>query len=127
VPPGDQIRQLPADSDARLSVISTTWHKRAEAANRTLRGMPDLTDDARRNRLAIDYFGMHRDQDPDGSVEFNLPIGEWIRVFHANGFVIEALLEPQPPEGATSTYRDAADYAWARRWPMEMVWKVRKG
>ena len=35
------------------------------------------------------------------------------------------LLEPQVPEGATTTY-DWAPYEWARRWPIEEIWKVRK-
>lgn len=86
----------------------------------------DRQTDAMTDRLILPYFGIHRDVEPDGPVEFNLPIGEWIRLFGANGFSVEALLEPQAPEGATSTYRDAADYAWARRWPMEMIWRVRK-
>jgi hypothetical protein len=74
----------------------------------------------------MDYFGMHRIQEEDGPVEYNLPIGEWIRLFRANGLVIEALIEPQPAEDATSTYRDDADRAWARRWPMDQIWKLRK-
>ena len=77
-------------------------------------------------RLQRDYFGMHRWDDPDGSVEFNLPIGEWIRLFRTNGLEIEDLLEVRPPDGATSTYRDEAATAWARRWPMEQIWRVRK-
>ncbi|HET7636338.1 MAG TPA: class I SAM-dependent methyltransferase [Candidatus Limnocylindria bacterium] len=83
--------------------------------------------DAMSDRLVMDYFGMHRIQEEDGPVEYNLPIGEWIRLFRANGLAIEALIEPQPPEDATSTYRDEHDRAWARRWPMEMIWRVRKG
>jgi hypothetical protein len=42
---------------------------------------------------------MHRWDDPEGSVEFNLPTGEWIRLFREHGFEIEALIEVQPPEG----------------------------
>ena len=78
------------------------------------------------DRLQRDSFGMHRWDDPEGSVEFNLPTGEWIRLFREHGFEIEALIEVQPPEGATSTYRDEAATAWARRWPMEQIWKVRR-
>ncbi len=77
-------------------------------------------------RLQRDYFGMHRWDDPDGSVEFNLPIGEWIRLFRTNGLEIEDLLEVRPPDEATSTYRDEAATTWARRWPMEQIWRVRK-
>jgi len=78
------------------------------------------------DRLQRDYFGMHRWDDPEGSVEFNLPTGEWIRLFRANGLEVEDLIEVRPPEGATSTYRDDAATAWARRWPMEQIWKVRR-
>jgi len=77
-------------------------------------------------RLHRDWFGMHRQTWSDGAVEFELTYGDWIRLFRANGFVIEALVEVQPPEGAASTYRNEAETAWARRWPMEQIWKVRK-
>jgi ubiquinone/menaquinone biosynthesis C-methylase UbiE len=82
--------------------------------------------DAWSETLQRDYFGMHRWDDPQGTVEFNLPTGEWIRLFRANGLVVEDLLEVRPPAGAASTYRDEAATAWARRWPMEQIWKVRK-
>ena len=78
------------------------------------------------DRLVLDAFGMHRDDEPDGAVGFNLPYGEWVRLFRRNGFTIEALVEIQPAEGAESTYRSAEETAWARRWPMEEIWKVRK-
>jgi ubiquinone/menaquinone biosynthesis C-methylase UbiE len=78
------------------------------------------------DRLVLDYFGIHRYDEPDGSVGFNLPYGDWIRLFRQNGFSVEALIEIQPPEGAESTYRTAEETAWARRWPMEEIWKVRK-
>lgn len=86
----------------------------------------DPATDAMTDRLVTSYFGMHRDVELDGPVAYNLPIGEWIAVFTANGLVVEDLMEPMPPEGATSTYRDADDYAWARRWPMEMIWRLRR-
>ena len=79
--------------------------------------------------LQGDYFGMHelRYLEADGteSVDFQLPYGEWIRLFRANGFVVEALIETRPAGEAQSTYRTRADLDWARRWPMECIWKVR--
>jgi SAM-dependent methyltransferase len=81
--------------------------------------------DAMSERLQRDYFGMHRLELED-HVEFDLGYGDWVRLFRANGLVVEDLVEVQPPEGAPSTYRSAADTAWARRWPMEQIWKVRK-
>ena len=73
-----------------------------------------------------DYFGLHRLELGDGPVEFELPYGEWIALFRASGLAVEELREIRPPEGATSTYRSEAETAWARRWPTEQIWKVRK-
>jgi SAM-dependent methyltransferase len=72
------------------------------------------------------YFGMHRHEWPDGVVEYQLTHGEWIRVFREAGFAIEALLEIQPPEGATTTYREGSETDFSRRWPTEQIWTVRK-
>jgi ubiquinone/menaquinone biosynthesis C-methylase UbiE len=78
-------------------------------------------------RLVRPYFGMHRFDDlADEPVEFNLPYGEWIRLFRENGFRIEALVEVRPAEGAESTYRTAKETEWARSWPMEEIWRCRK-
>jgi SAM-dependent methyltransferase len=76
--------------------------------------------------LRLDYFGLHRLEDEDGLVQFHLPYGEWIRLFRENGLVVEALREVQPPEGVESTYRNADETEWARHWPMEHIWSVRK-
>jgi SAM-dependent methyltransferase len=82
----------------------------------------DVTD-----RLSMDYFGLHEVETGEADhVEFNLPYGEWIRLFRRNGFVVEDLLELRPPAGATSTYRSERAREWARRWPMEHIWKVRR-
>ena len=82
-------------------------------------------DDTERT-LNHDYFGMHRWETPEGAVEFNLGHGDWIRLFRANGLTVEDLLELRAPEGAESPYRSASEAAWARRWPMEQIWKLRK-
>ena len=86
----------------------------------------DEARDTHGTELLADYFGMHRWDDPEGSVDFMLPYGEWIRLFRRNGLAVEDLIEVRPPEGARSTYRSAEDAAWARRWPLEQIWKVRK-
>jgi SAM-dependent methyltransferase len=77
------------------------------------------------DRLVVDYFGMHRLDDGETST-FQLPYGEWIRLFRANGLVVEDLIEPRPADGATSSYRTDEELAWARRWPAEEIWRVRK-
>ena len=78
------------------------------------------------DRLVIDYWGMHELPDPDGATGFQLPYGEWIRLFIDSGFAIESLIELRPPADATSTYRSEHDREWARRWPMEQIWRVRR-
>jgi hypothetical protein len=40
--------------------------------------------------------------------------------------VIEDLIELRPPTGASSTYKDFVSYEWARRWPAEQIWRVRR-
>src|SRR5919106_2097069 len=78
------------------------------------------------DRLRRDYFGMHRFEWPDeDSVEFHLGYGDWIRLLRASGFDVEDLVELRPPEGSTTRY-PWADLAWARRWPIEEIWKARK-
>jgi SAM-dependent methyltransferase len=77
------------------------------------------------DRLALDYFGLHLLEDED-EISFQLPYGEWIRLFRANDLIVEELVEPRPPDDGTSTYRDAAELAWARRWPAECIWRLRR-
>jgi ubiquinone/menaquinone biosynthesis C-methylase UbiE len=78
------------------------------------------------DRLLRPYFGIHRWEDADGSVMFMLEMGEWIRLFRRTGFAIEDLVEVQPPDDAQSTYKTPEQTAWARKWPLEQIWKVRR-
>jgi len=77
-------------------------------------------------RLHADYFGMHRFQDPDGEVEFQLGYGDWIRLFRSNGLEVRDLVELRAPEVGETTYVDFAPRSWSRRWPAEHVWVLRK-
>jgi SAM-dependent methyltransferase len=75
------------------------------------------------------YFGLGRivwEDEPDEPVAFTRTQGGWFRLFRANGLTVERLHEVQPPPGAVSTYRDEAQTEWARKWPMEQIWVVRK-
>jgi SAM-dependent methyltransferase len=77
--------------------------------------------------LQRDYFTMRRFEWPDeGSIEFHLPYGEWIRLFRANGLVVDDLVEIQAPEGGDPGQWDFVTEDWARRWPSEQIWKLRK-
>ena len=69
---------------------------------------------------------MHELPDPDGTVIYQVPYGEWIKLFVDNGFAIESLIELRPPADAISSYRTEQDREWARRWPMEQIWRVRR-
>jgi len=77
------------------------------------------------NALRHDYFGMHALPDDDG-ICFQLPYGEWIRLFRRCGLEVEDLIEIQAPEGATTPYEGYVSPEWARRWPAENIWKLRK-
>ena len=78
-------------------------------------------------QLVRDLFGMHRFTWPeDGSTEFNLPHGEWIRLLRRSGFEVEDLVEVQAPAGAPPNRWESVTPEWARRWPSEEIWKARK-
>ncbi len=85
----------------------------------------DVKTDRVERRLINDYFGLTY-LDWGDSVDFQIPYGEWIRLFRRNGLIIEDLIETRPASGATSTYRSAEENEWARHWPMESIWKLRK-
>lgn len=74
--------------------------------------------------LVRDYFSIYSQED-DGIVDFNVPIGEWIRIFVRSGLVVEDMIEVRPPEGATSSF-GGRPLEWTRRWPAELLWAVRK-
>ncbi len=87
----------------------------------------DLRADRLGRRLIHDYFRTRVIRDlSDPSVEFQLPYGEWVELFVACGLAIERLVEPRAAANARSSYVSTADARWARHWPSEMIWKVRK-
>lgn len=84
-------------------------------------------DDHPGERLQVGYFEEMRRIEPAGeAVDFQLPYGEWIALFRSSGFVVEDLIELRPDADATSSYRTDADREWARRWPMEHIWRARR-
>ena len=77
--------------------------------------------------LRHDYFGMHRwEWSEDDAIDFHIGYGDWIRVLRGNGLEVEDLIELQAPEGPEGTRFGWPSRAWARRWPMEEIWKARK-
>ena len=75
--------------------------------------------------LSRDYFDLSKIEDAD-TVEYQLPYGAWIRLFGRHSFAIEDLVELRPPVNANTTYQDFVPAAWARRWPAEHIWRLRK-
>lgn len=76
--------------------------------------------------LHTSYFGMHRAEwTADETVDYQLPYGDWIRLFRSNDLLVEDLIEIQPPRGSRTTF-PGRPLSWARRWPAEMIWKARK-
>lgn len=80
--------------------------------------------------LVRDYFAIDRIDwselgDDEGGVEFNLPLSGWFKLFREVGFLVEDYLEIQPPPNV-SDERFYVTAAWARRYPAEQVWKLRK-
>lgn len=81
-------------------------------------------------RLIRPYFDLHRvdwtevEIDP-GGVEFTLSLERWFALFRRVGFVVEDVREPRPAHAGDETvFFATAD--WARRWPSEIVFKLRK-
>ncbi len=89
-----------------------------------------LTYDWRRRRqdtrLGVGFFEQRVFSTGEGSVDFHVGHGEWIRLFRAHGLAVEDLVELRAPEDPTTTYVDFVPHDWARRWPAEEIWTVRK-
>jgi ubiquinone/menaquinone biosynthesis C-methylase UbiE len=86
----------------------------------------DTAEDRVSTKLQTSYFDNRVAEEQDGSVCFSLPYGEWIRLFKKSGFEIEDLIEIRPSAQATSTYRDWVSREWARSWPAEQIWRLRR-
>jgi len=80
--------------------------------------------------LVRDYFELgtldwrNVDIDP-GGVEFNLPISRWFKLFGEVGFVVADYYEIQAPASAAGD-EFGVSAAWAKRFPSEHVWKLKK-
>jgi SAM-dependent methyltransferase len=87
---------------------------------------PEADAAAATDRMLRPTFGLHRVEWPGThGVEFHLSHGDWIRLLRRHGFALEDLVELRPAADATTRY-PFVTLEWARRWPCEEVWKVRK-
>ena len=75
--------------------------------------------------LELPYFGMHALDVGEEGINFNLPYGDWIRLFRATGLMVEDLVEIRAPGDAPDEV-SGRPKGWARRWPAEHFWKAHK-
>lgn len=81
-------------------------------------------------RLHRPWFDLHRLDwrdsaiDP-GGIEFNLPFSAWLGLFADAGFGVEGYLELQAPPDAEGQ-KFMAPASWAKQFPSEQVWKLRR-
>ncbi len=85
----------------------------------------DTDSDSVAPRFSSAYFSLESIEDDD-TVSYQLPYGEWIRLFRSNGLILDDLIELRPPAGARTSYSDYVPLDWARRWPAENIWKLSK-
>lgn len=79
-----------------------------------------------RDQLVRDYFSNYRMEFPgDGAIEFHPTHGEWVQLQRATGFELDRLIEVQAPSTASGDF-DFATPEWAKRWPSEDIWVLRK-
>jgi hypothetical protein len=79
--------------------------------------------------LRRSYVDLGRDEyvnENGPSIQWQLTYGGWNRLFVENGLVEEDLIELRPSETATTTYTDYSPLDWARAFPVEHIWKVRR-
>lgn len=90
---------------------------------RPAEGMPGRT-------LERPYFGLGRVAgEPGSTTEWQLTYGDWIRLFASARLQVEDLIELRPgPEAARSgtTYQGFVSWEWARNFPAEQIWSVRR-
>jgi SAM-dependent methyltransferase len=61
-----------------------------------------------------------------GTIDFQLSYGEWLRTFRDAGFDVVDLVELRAPTDGETTYDEFVPFDWARRWPAEEIWVLRK-
>ena len=74
------------------------------------------------------YFDLAEWRGSRGTVRFQRPYGEWIRLFAAHGLAVERLVEPKPgADVPLPAHFDAPVWtSWIVRFPFDCVWVARK-
>jgi SAM-dependent methyltransferase len=89
---------------------------------------PEQEDLPATEQLMRPHFGMRRFEweGDDSGVNFGISHGDMIHLLHESGFEVEDLVEIRAPEDAVTPADPLATAEWARKWPVEEVWKARK-
>src|SRR6478736_2433539 len=110
----------------------SAWLARRGARPVGIDNSPAQLETARRYQQEFGIeFPLHlgnAEQTPFSDNSFDLAISEYgasIRLLRSSGFEVEDLIEVRPPADATSRHPNAP-VEWARRWPVEEIWKARK-
>ena len=125
-PRGDDLRRPVPDRPGGRPAAATRRAVRVQPRTRRSRRIAWAPDaEHAGDRLVLDYFGMHRLDDDDDDL---VPAA----VRRMDPAVPRQRLRDRGPDraaarpDATSTYRDAESMAWARRWPSECIWRLRR-
>ena len=94
--------------NATLAMLCATLEGTSEKLQRPQRGLHHIT------------------WEDDGTTEFHLGHGDWIKVLRASGFEILDMVELFAAEETTEHAYYAFDPEWARKWPWEEIWRARK-
>jgi SAM-dependent methyltransferase len=87
---------------------------------------PDDPDGALTTTLQRPMFDAKAFDWGDGTIDFQMLHSDWFALFRRHGLRVEDLRELRPPAGAVTGYDGFADLDWARSWPGEEIWSVRK-
>jgi SAM-dependent methyltransferase len=82
--------------------------------------------DRQTRKLHLDYADLGCVDFGEGTVDWVLPPGTWLDLFHGFGFEVSDLIELVAPSDATTTYDQFVPTEWAQRWPAEQIWRVRR-
>ena len=82
------------------------------------------TSDGPGRRLVVPYFGPAARASPAGAIEYQLGYADWIALFRASDLEVEGLVELRPPDTLRSWPTPLLE--WARDFPAEHVWRLRK-
>lgn len=76
-------------------------------------------------RLQRAYFDLGK-MERGSTTEFQRTYAGWIELFRRSGLDIEGLEETRPWGRQRSRYLSTRDDRWARSWPMECIWRLRR-